>query len=532
MTLPARAEGGPAEQVAVVEKADLSGSSDEATTNFIDCSPSAMAASQPEFGPSVSGKMGDEQKDLAENPPVLEAKTSGAAVDAPITGPDDIPIPGDAQLDDGVTGPDPGDIALVSGGSPEPFRGNQAREQELEEEDSGSFWDAFKRFLQGFVSGIRTRDDNIDTSAGARPGVAFEGEANPGRMDSQREDGTAALQAQRDTQTNAFRNHPGQSNIQPRKIDEERPAPVSQESPEPVEAQVDPAVADYAAAPLPEDVRSAADAKVAAKLTPNLADARAQTTEAATTRDTDKKQEIDTAQSAAAQLNTETDNAQRKLVVDNRKKVAKLQGEGIGEAYDNVNAFAKDAAKEQTTQRKEIGEHVKSEQDKAKDTLDKGEGEAEKKKEDGEKEAAEKKKKLEEEQEEESWWDRVKSAIKRAVKAITDMIDKVFTAVRNAVKTIIDKAKNLAIGLINAARDWVVDKLNKFRDWAKDQVNKYLKDTFPGLAKRINDGIDAVTDAAIDGVNAVADAAIEGINKLADALAKRSTASLPSSRSR
>ncbi|WP_191637041.1 hypothetical protein, partial [Pseudomonas fluorescens] len=192
---------------------------------------------------------------------------------------------------------------------------------------------------------------------------------------------------------------------------------------------------------------------------------------------------------------------------------------GIGEACEHVNAFNKDAAGEQGKARKEIGEHVKLEEGKAKSELDQGEQDARKEKVEGELRAAEKKKELEKAQDNDSWWDRVKSAIKKAVKFITDAIDKVFTAVRNAVKKIIDKVKNAAIKLINDARNWVVDKLDKFRDWAKDKVNTYLKDTFPGLAKRINDGIDSVTDAAIDGVNTVADAAIAGITKLADALA-------------
>ena len=517
LSLPPPADTGPAEAVATVEKADLSGTSDEATTAFIGASPSAMAATQPELGPAVDGKMKSEQKDLADNPPVLEAKTSGA-VDAPIIGPDAIPIPG-AELGDGVKGPDPGALDTVTEPSPNPFKGNAARNEELEKEDSGSFWDAFKNFLKRFVTGIRTRDDGIDTSAGARPNVSMQGTADPNRMDTQREEGTAALKAQRDTQTTAFRNHPGQSNIQPRKLDEQYSAPVSEEPAAEIAPQDDEPVRDYAEAPLPADVRTAADAKIAAKLTPNLADARGQTTQAASTRDSEKKREVDTAQSAAAQLNSETDAAQRKLVVDNRTKVAGLQGEGIGGAYEQVNKFSTDAAKEQTGKRKAIGDHVKSEEGKARDKLAEGEKDAEKKKLEGEKEAAEKKKKLEEEQDKESWWDRVKSAIKKAVKAITDAIDAVFTAVRNAVKTIIEKAKNAAIGLINAARDWVVDRLNDFRDWAKSQVDKYLKDAFPGLAKRINDGIDAVTDTAIKGVNAVADAAIEVINKLANALA-------------
>ncbi len=518
LSLPPPADTGPAEAVATVEKVDLSGSSDQATTAFIDAGPSSMAASQPEFGPAVDGKMKSEQTDLAQNPPVLEAKTSGA-VDAPITGPDDIPIPGGIQIGDGVKGVDPGAIGSISEPAPDPFKGNAARNEELDKEDSGSFWDAFKNFLKRFVSGIRTRDDGIDTSAGARPNVALKGTADPTRMDTQRTEGTTALKAQRDTQTTAFRHHPGQSNIQPKRIDEKHPAEISPETAATIDGQDDAGVRDYASAPLPADVRTAADAKVAAKLTPNLADARGQTAQAATTRDSEKKREIDTTQAAAAQLNTRTDAAQRKLVVDNRAKVAGLQGEGIGGAYEHVNQFTADAAKEQTAKRKTIGDHVTTEEGKAKDKLVQGEKDAEKKKQDGEKEAAEKKKALEKEQKKGSWWDRVKSAIKKAVKVITDAIDAVFTAVRKAVKTIIEKAKNAAIVLINAARDWVVDRLNDFRDWAKSKVDKYLKDTFPGLAKRINNGIDAVTDTAIKGVNAVADAAIKGINKLAKALA-------------
>lgn len=519
LSLPPKPDAGPAEEVATIEKVDLAGSSDEATTKFIDATPSAMATTQPDIGPTVDTAMKGEQQELAENPPVLEAKTSGV-VDAPITGPDQLPIPGDVKLDDGDTGQDPGAIPAVNGPTPAPFRGNQDREKELEKDDSGSFWDRFKAFMRSFMKDIKTSDDSIDTSAGDRPNVALEGDADATRMESQRQDGTKQLKSQRDTQTEAFKNHPGQSNIQPRKLDEQHSAEVSAEATASIDPQADTGVADFAAAPLPQDVRDKADAKVSETLTPNLADARTQTVDAATTRDTDKATEIDTAEQAAAQLNTETDTAQRKLVVDNRGKVAKLQGEGIGEAYEQVNTFSKDATKEQTDKRKVIGEHVKSEEGKARDKLTEGEKEAQKKKDDGEKEAAEKKKKLEKDQEDDGWWSSIKNAVKRAVKAITDAIDAVFTAVRDAVKTIIEKVKNAAIDLINKARNWVVEKLNDFRDWAKSQVDKYLKDTFPGLAKRINDGIDSVTDAAIDGVNYVADKAIEGITKLADALAK------------
>ena len=518
LTLPPRRDGGPAEAVAAVEKVELGGSSEEATTAYIDAGPSAMAVSQPELGPAVDGKMKGEQADLAAAPPVLEAKTSGAD-DLKITAAADIPLPADVSISDGVTAADPGPIDPVAQGSPEPFRANSEHAKELEKEESGSFWDAFKSFLTGFMKGIRTRDESIDTRAGPRQKVVLEGEADAGRMDAQRRDGAQALAGQRDAAVDAFRNHPGQSNIQPKKVTEARPVKVGTEPAAEIAPQDDRAVRDYAEAPLPANVRAAADAKIAAKMAPGLADARARTTDAAATRDEEKGAAVDAAQKDSAKINTEADAKQRGIVVDNRAKVAGLQKEGIGSAYDQVNAFTKEAADQQTANRKEIGEHVRTQEGKARTELDEGEKQADAKKVEGEKDAADKKKELEKDQDEGSWWDRAKDAIKSAVKAVTEAIDAVFTAVRNAVATIIEKAKNAAIGLINAARTWVVDKLNTFRDWAKSQVDKYLKDAFPGLAKRINAGIDAVADVAIAGVNAVADGAVAAVTALADGLA-------------
>jgi hypothetical protein len=518
LSMPPPADPGPAELVAKVEKADLGGTSDEATTAFIDASPSSMAVTQPDFGPAVDGKMKGEQTDLAENPPVLEAKTSGA-VDAPITGPDDLPIPGDTQIGDGVKGQDPGDIPGVAGAATNPFRGNAEREKALEKDDGGSFWDRFIKAMRRYTSGIYTKDGSVSTSAGERQTVDLSGEADAGRMETQSEEGTTKLKAQRDLQTAAFRDHPGQSNIQPRMIDEQRPVQLKTDPSAEIGKEDDDGVRKYALAPLPEDVRKVTDGKLAAKLTPNLAEGRKQATSAASTRDTEKQSKIEGARAEAQAINAQADTDQRQMVITNRGEVAKLQGQGIGTAYDHVNQFTKDAAKEQTAKRKEVKEHVKKTEGDAKTKLEEGEKEAEKKKKESEAEAAAKKRELEKEQENDSWWDKVKSAVKKAVKVITDAIDKVFTALREAVKTIITKAKNAAIDLVNKGRNWVVGKLNDFRVWAKDKVDKHIGTTFPGLAKTINGGIDVVTDTAIAGVNKVADTAIAGIEMVADGLA-------------
>ena len=519
LTLPPPLDTGPAEQVAVVQQVDLSGSSEEATTRFVDATPSAMAASQPAFAPALDASLQTEQRDLAASAPVLVAQTSGV-VDVPAESPADIPVPADVSHEANVNASASADLAPVTAATPEPCRANAVRDAELEQEQSGSFWDVFKRWMGSFTSGIRTRDDAIDTSAGARPVVRLDEDADASRMEQQRQADVNAVRTQRDAQVDAFRNHPGQARVQPRKIDEARPVAISQEPQAPMEALADSSVADYAAAPLPQDVRDVADAKMAKRLTPNLAEARAQAVNAASTRDADKAREIDTAQQATTKLNKETDSAQRRLVVENRGKVAALQGEGIGEAYENVNTFSTEAAKEQGRKGKAIREHVRTEESAARAELQKGEKEADDEKREGERKAAEKKKELEKAQKKKGWWDRVKGAIKSAVKAITSAIDKVFTAVRSAVKSIITRVKNAAIGLINRARNWVVERLNEFRDWATRQVDKYLKDAFPALAKRINGAINSVTDLAIQGVNKVADVAIAGVTALADGLTK------------
>ncbi len=518
LTLPPAADAGPAEAVAEIAAVSLDGPSDQATGAYLNASPSAMAQAQPGFATAISGKMSSEQQDLAQNPPELAAKTSGLD-DIPNTPAPEVTLPA-GEVGDGTTGTDPGPIPATPETKPPAFTGNAVREKALKDEESGSFWDAFTSFLKSFVTGIRTDDPGISTKAGAAPGVALSGDADATRMDTQRGDAATSVGAARDKQVTAFKDHPGQQNIQPRAVDESFAAAPAAEGPEPIEELPDTGMADYAAAPLPADVRDAADAKVAVGLNAALEGPRADVTAAATIRDTDQSAGIATAEADAAKINTEADSAQRKAVTDNRAKVAKLQGDGMTEAHGAVNDFNKTAATEQTAKRKGIAGHVKEEEGKAKTEIGKGETQAETARLQGEKDAAAKKAALEEDQKKGSWWDRAKEAIKSVVNVITKAIDDIFTAVRSAVAGFIDAAKNAAIGLINKARNWVVTQINDFRDWAKKQVDTYLADTFPGLAKRINGAIDTVANAAVTVVNVVADAAIAGVTALADGLAK------------
>lgn len=518
LTLPPPPPAGPAEKVAKVKTADLGTSSEGAVEGYLSAAPSSMAATQPSFAGTVTRRLDGEEKALADNPPKLQVRTGGLD-NIPLQEPANVAHP-DGVVGDGSLGQDPGNLDPVSLPEPDKFTGNADRERELDEEDTGSFWDAFKNFLKHFTSGIRTTDGSISTDAGSAPKIDSSGEADATRMSRQRDEAGTEVTGARDKEVAAYRDHPGQASIQPVKVDEERQPALTAEPGEPLQAEADTGMADYAAAPLPANVRHLADSKIATKLAPKLLKPRTEASDAAKTRDTDKDREITTAQDAARKLSKETDAEERRLVIENRGKVAKLQGDGINEANAAAAQFGRDAHGKETEARGEIKTHVKEEQAKADKEITDGEKKAEDIKKKGEADAAAKKRELEKAQEKQSWWDRVKSAVKSAVKAITSAIDGIFNWVRKKVKEAIEWAKNAAIRLINAARNWVIDKINKFRDWAKAQVDKYLKDAFPSLAKRINGAIDAVADTAIKGVNKAADAAIAGVTALADGLTK------------
>ncbi len=518
LELPPRPAAPAEEEVAKPEPLALEGPSEQAMESFTSASPSQMAATNPVLGEKLSDKVEQEQQHEAEKAPVLVARTSGKLEEG-LTPPDQIPVPGDAQIGDGVTGPESEDLTAAPHENHGDAPSNEASERELDERDEGGLLSWLRDNFTSFLNAIRTKDPGLNTAAGARPNVALAGDADPGRMASQREDASSQLVAQRDAATTAFKNHPGQGNIQPREVNEEKKAALSSEAPVPIKTTEATGASDYVNAALPADVRAKADDLLEPGVSAGMAKAQTETQTAAQKREDDKATEISNAEKEAAKINAQADKDQRDIVVNNRKEVASQQKQGIEDAYGHVNDFNTEADKEQVAARKGIGDKVKTAESEARSTLDKGEEDAKKKKVEGEKEAESKKEELEKEEEKGDWWDWPVNAIKKAVKAITSAIDEIFTKIRAAVKDIIEKAKQLAVDAINAARDWVVDTLNKFRDWAKGMVDTYLKERFPGLAKFINDGIDTVVDTAIDGVNFVADTAIAGVEALAKGLA-------------
>lgn len=506
------------EEVAEIETLDLGGNSDQAMVKFTTAGPSQIAKNYSGLGAELEGKVNSEKKEIADSSPKIEVRTSGT-LDEGIVPPDQLGLPAGQDISDGSSGNDPGDLQAAPHEDKGPVPTNKENEKLLDKNDNEGFLGWLKNNMASFMAKIRTSDQGVNTSAGSRPNVELGGDADPERMKNQRGEADSQITGQRDIVTDKLKNHPGQSNVQPKEVNEEKTATVNGEPTAEVVTEEQASLNDFAEAPLPKNVRSKADEMMQPGLHANLDETKKSAQDAGKKRDTDKQTEITHAESEAKKTSEGADKEQRKIVLDNRKTIADKQKKGIEDAYGQVNDFKKEADTEQTDNNKEIGEKVKTSETDAKKELEAGEKKAEDKKKEKEKEAANKKKKLEKDQKKDSWWDRVKSAVKKAVKVITDAIDTIFTALRKAVADIIEAAKDLAVGLINKARNWVVDKLNKFRDWAKSKVDKYLKEHFPGLAKAINDGIDGVVDTAIDGVNFVADEAIKAVEELAGALA-------------
>ncbi len=505
------------EAVAEIQSVDLAGASDRSLVAFTNASPSQMGRSFPQLAPAVGGKLGEEKRQAAADVPELEVKLSGK-VDAKITSVADIGVSEGKSPDapPASTNADQQAAAHHNRGGPP---ANEAELRVLDEPPTGSFLDWLREKITRIVGRIKVTDEGINTEAGDRPGVRLDHEANPERLTKEGDQAQGQVVQRRDRVAETMRSHPGQENIQ---------AVERQETHKPrlnVDPEVMPeapgagsAMSEFASVPLPEDVRGKADELMAPSLAPGLQKARTQTVEAATQRDRGKQAAVDDARSQARAINDQSNLEQRNIVIEQRRKVATQQTQGIREANAAVEDLRGETRNRRSAARREIGEHVKNAEGQAKAKIEDGEREARAKKLEGERKAQEKKRELERAKKKQSWWDRAKSAIKSAVKSLTKAIGKIFDEVRALVKKAIDAAKKAAIGLINRARRWVVDKLERFRSWAKTQVDKYLKDRFPALAKRINGAIDGFVDTAKAGVNRLADAAVAAVERLASAL--------------
>lgn len=508
-------EGG---EIKAVEVMAMEGPSEQVMDSFTKASASQIAVSFPVLGPALEKKLNDEQKEAAENVPLLIADTSGTKKLGPGQKPGETKKK-TADIKDGVSEPEPPKQKAEPHQHLAPPPENKKNSDILDKQDLASFLSWFRGKFKNFMSTISTTDPGVNVSAGERPTIDTSVKADPNRVENQRQEGETQVQAEKDDISKQIRDNPGQKNIQPLRVKEENKPAVSKESGTTVATPEQDDMAKYGALPLPVEVRDKADEKMAPLLEKSMAKPRQEAAAAAATRDEEKKKAEAEAVEKTAKLNTGAQNEQNRIVLSYRKIVADEQAAGLEEAQQKLNDFNAEADKEQGDVKTTVDERIKADEGEAAKILDKAEEEAELEKIKGEEKARNKKKELEEESKNDSWWDRAADVIMSAVELITEAIDEIIDAARKLVLDIIDKAEEAALTIIEAGRTWVIEKLDKYGTWLKNKVNTYLKD-YPKLAEKINDRIDSTVDTAKEAVNKAADTLKERVEAIADKLAE------------
>lgn len=495
----------------------LEGPADRIAVQFLSASPSAMAATQAHLAPALNARLASEQRaEVTATPPLQAGAEGGAApaIVAPV-----LPQGGGVPAVPGGDAPAP-DKPAAQLTVPALATTNAAQSQAVDQAPKPSLWEAFKSWISGIVTQISTRDGGLSTRAGPAEKVALTGSSDPSRARQEAAATRSTADREQARQQAAFISHPGQARVQPQKITAKAPVTMAAEPHARLTPATDPAMAAFAKAPLPPEVRAHVDGVIAPSLGARLGPHRQHVAAARQQRDRDRQHALDSAQRTAQGAVARADGVQRARVLAERRKIATEQGKGMAEAQAQAAALKRDTDSRSGTVQGEVSGIVTREEGRARTELTKGEQKAETERKKGEAEARGLKAGLKAKTARKSWWGRLKSAVKSAVKAVTRAIDAVFTRVRKAVAGIIKAARDAAIGIINKARKAITKALNAFRDWAKRQVNTYLSKLAPGLAKRINSAIDGIANAAIKAVNTIADGAVKAVNAVASGLGK------------
>lgn len=501
------------EQIAKVDKLTYEGTSEQSATEFIEATPSQIALSYNDLGDTLNKKLKEDKTSSQEEAPILKAQSKGNGKIIPT---EDLNIQSEIELTESPN------IIITKQETPNHQNNSPQLDRskvenlvdQIPEEKSGI---EIESNFDAILNEVKTTDKGINTNAGKRPKINTTGEANLNRSNELKQESSKKLNTQKKQVVENLKKHPGQQNIKPIQLDESFPISLPSTESQSILTKESQALKDYSEASLPKDVRNRADEMMSPKIKSSLSKSKNDIDIASNNRNTEKQKEFSKAQEESNKLNMASEKEQKNIILDNRKKVEKHQEEGIKETQEKLKSFDKEAKSEQDNVKSSVENKIESAEKDADEQLMKGEADAKSKKAEAEKAATAEKEKLNNEKSEEGFFDKIASAIKSVLKAITDTITKIFDDLRKLVSSIINKAKELALGFIESARKWIVDRLNNFREWAKQKVNKYLKE-FPLIAAKINDLIDKVVDVAVKGINVIADNLKSGVEALSKSL--------------
>lgn len=484
--------------------------------SFMSLSPSEQARAYKSLGTGMTQSITKSGKDGAAAIRPVKTSLPGAAQSSVAPGKDVAPKA--HTLSDPKISAEPEKLKVT----PHKHEGEAPSNEEASKSaaKSGGFFEWLADTFTSFVGSLVTADRGLATKIPERYESKLEGDADPGRSDAAKaEADTATAEASAETRDAIESRKPGNT-IRPAGTNAEGSPIEAPEAPSLLVTKPDPALDDYAAADLPENVRALADRKLGKKMADGAAEVQAKIDAANKDHLNEAQKNADQASLEASNLQSESSKAKDDALAAGKLEIQGAQKEGLAESKKISDAHKSEVDKEHAAANKDVTEQAAKDNKKADETLEQGEKDAEAKRIEGEKQAEEEKKKADEKSKNKGFWDRVGDAIGDVVSSVTKAIKFAFDVARKAVSAVIDAAKNLVVGLIEAGRKWMVNRINQFRNTLKDLVNNTIGKAFPALAKLINKKIDDAANKAIAGVNAVADKMKKGVEAIANAIKK------------
>ena len=499
-----------AKATAAIEGAD---DVDQLMGGFADAPPSIKARMQGSLATRADGIAQQENQSFDQSLPPFNAQMSGdVAVETP---PPLQPAGATAQDDvEGTVAP-----------APEPVIAPTAPVVSFATNDNIPAWFANwfgldpRKAVGDSIGNVRTSDQEVETSPGAPPKIPLEGETDPKRVDEQQAARRDEAKASRDEETRKVVDGRGPEASQPQALDQAFTA-VPEATPQFEGAAPVPGADAFVSYNLPEEVEAAVDAKHGEAMRASLDGARASVDEGVKTRDSEREAAVADAEKKRGELNAAADAEQVSAVTQARGEIQTARQETVDGQSKAVETLEAEAQRERGTATTEIDGQIKDTEGQVTTKYDEAERDANKKVTKADEEAAEEKRKAEREADEMSWWERAKSWVKSALKALTDLVGKIFDAVRSLVKGILDAVKSVVKGLIDLAAAAIKKAIHAFGEALKGLVNTLLADTFPELAKALNDKIDSAVAAADKLVDKAADALKKGVDALVDFVGK------------
>lgn len=371
--------------------------------------------------------------------------------------------------------------------------------------------------ISSFLKDIPTKDSSLNTSAGERPTVDLEGEADPNQSDQYQRDSDQEIKARQRQADQAAAEDFGENDIYPTIPTQRLRSSHQLTSPQTLAGR------GQNPPPLPDDIRASFDENETPKLSPKLQHQLGHY-QAKEAKHQQESQQI--RQEGQNRIDQETGRVrdqqtglqqQAQGAVNAERQSWREENQRIQEEYNNQAQVKRRDLDQQ------VQDQVETTDRETDRKLTEAEQRAESEQRRTEREAEAQKQELENKPQ--NFWEQAKDAISSLFEGLRRNIERLFEGLRRLVQQIIEAAKTVVRALIEAARQVIVTLIRGFGEVLKGLVTVALF-AFPETAARAREWIDERVDTAVEQVNEAAerltqftDAALDWIGqRLDDAL--------------